>query len=54
MLFSETPKNPESLHHRPYPGTQDTFCIRETTLNVLPKLKVSQQPNMHISLLFQL
>lgn len=46
MLFSETPRNPDSLYLRPYPGTKDMFCIRDTTLNLLPELEVSQPPNI--------
>lgn len=39
ILFSETTRNSESLYPRHYPGTKDTFCIREPTLNFLPELQ---------------
>lgn len=53
MLFLETPRNPESSYPRPYPGTKETFYIRETTLNLLPELQVSNHPTLVLASRFQ-
>lgn len=53
MLFLETPRNPESSYPRPYPGTKEIFCIKETTLNLLPEVEVSNHPTLALASCFQ-